>query len=138
MATRSTIWIKEGNKRIGVYCHFDGYLQGVGQTLLNYYSEIDKVKQLISHGTMSALRENVCSIHPHSYQSPQKDTCIFYHRDRGEELAMYEVSKNEDINDYHEEYMYMFENNQWKVKQYGGEFMSLKEAIKNEPSETYI
>ena len=138
MATRSTIWIKEGNKRIGVYCHFDGYLQGVGQTLLDYYSKIDKVKQLISHGAISALRENICSIHPHNYQSPQKDTCIFYHRDRGEGLIIYEAAKIGDMNDYHEEYMYMFENDQWQVKQYDGEFVSLKEAIKNEPSETYI
>jgi hypothetical protein len=59
MTTRSTIWINEEDKRIGVYCHFDGYLQGVGRTLLDYYSEIDKVKQLISHGAIAVLQKNI-------------------------------------------------------------------------------
>jgi hypothetical protein len=34
--------------------------------------------------------------------------------------------------------MYVFENNQWWVKQDSGEFMLLKDAIKNELIEEYV
>ena len=39
MSTHATIWIKNSNDTFtGIYCHFDGYLSGVGDTLLKHYN----------------------------------------------------------------------------------------------------
>jgi hypothetical protein len=44
MATRSRIAIQYENGPIeSVYCHFDGYPQGVGATLLEHYTDKNKV-----------------------------------------------------------------------------------------------
>ena len=39
MATRSAIGISHGGVIKSVYCHWDGYLAGVGRTLLESYSK---------------------------------------------------------------------------------------------------
>jgi hypothetical protein len=55
MATRSYIGFLDGDTVHYVYCHFDGYPEGVGQILQNHYTDIDKIKQLISRGDLSSL-----------------------------------------------------------------------------------
>jgi len=89
MATRSRIAIKHENETIeSVYCHWDGYPKGVGATLLNHYTDKDKVAELISLGSLSVLgqftkpEEGV----EHSFESPAEGVTIAYHRDRGERL----------------------------------------------------
>ncbi len=49
MATRSRIglMLEDGTIKHS-YCHFDGYPHGVGHTLVGHYSDIDKVKELLS------------------------------------------------------------------------------------------
>jgi len=56
MATRSTITLvtPEGNIE-SIYCHWDGYLSGVGLGLLDYINTPDKVRALINEGNRSAL-----------------------------------------------------------------------------------
>jgi hypothetical protein len=72
MSTRSYITIKLDNgKYKGIYCHSDGYPDGVGQCLFNNYQEQEKVEELIALGDISYIGENIGSV------------CA-YHRDRGE------------------------------------------------------
>ena len=40
---------------LGVYCHSDGYLSGVGATLLKHFDTYEKVLNLVSLGDLSAL-----------------------------------------------------------------------------------
>lgn len=55
MSTRSMIGVMEKDGSIkAIYCHFDGYLDGVGQTLLNYYGE-EQARELIERGDISSL-----------------------------------------------------------------------------------
>lgn len=55
MSTRSMIGVMEKDGSIkAIYCHFDGYLDGVGYTLLNNYDEA-KVRDLIERGDISSL-----------------------------------------------------------------------------------
>jgi hypothetical protein len=56
MATRSTISIlkKDGSLR-SVYCHWDGYLEGVGETLIINYKTPQQVNELIENGDISSL-----------------------------------------------------------------------------------
>ena len=120
MATRSTISIhKNDGEILSVYCHWDGYYEYNGVILYNFYDTADKVKKLISYGSISSLGTEIGKKHDFmkSYYG-----CTFYHRDRREEkdIQVYEV--HSDVNPYvnvdEEEYNYMFveSKNAWLVK----------------------
>jgi hypothetical protein len=58
MATRSFIaQKKEDGSFEGVYCHWDGYPDGVGKTLFANYKDPEKIQKLINGGGMSTLKE---------------------------------------------------------------------------------
>ena len=119
MATRSTISIKEinafGNEQYKtIYCHWDGYPSHNGAILLEHYTDEEKVKKLISLGDLSALRPNVEPTESHSFDNPQEDVVIAYHRDRGEELCINTSYTKKYIKG--EEYDYLFEDGVWKVR----------------------
>lgn len=87
MATRSLIGIEQENGTIEfVYCHYDGYLAGVGKTLLDHYSDPYTLSRLIENGDISVLGERIDPlVESHSFRYPEEGTTVFYHRDRGEE-----------------------------------------------------
>lgn len=59
MATRSTIALELQNGKIKqVYCHWDGYLNGVGKTLLEHYP-MEKMKILMKIGDIRALYNTI-------------------------------------------------------------------------------
>ncbi len=61
MSTRSNIAIRYKNGTVkAIYCHYDGYLSGVGQTLLNDWKNPRKVATLVSAvGNISSLKEDL-------------------------------------------------------------------------------
>lgn len=111
MSTRSRIILKDGDTYKSIYCHFDGYLEGVGDILLKNYNTPKKVRDLISMGDASSLGINL-------------NGSTFYHRDqekydREEELVIRESPDLKDHNavkDSWEEYYYLFENGRWSEK----------------------
>ena len=125
MATRSTISIKEGNKVRTVYCHWDGYLTGVGQKLLDHYSKPKKVRKLIALGSISSLQRKLKSKktdeYIHTFNSPNFEVTVAYHRDRGEDLEISEMElpkrkKYDSCLAEGFEYLYDVENKKWMVK----------------------
>jgi hypothetical protein len=87
MATRSRIAIENQDGKVkSIYCHWDGYLSGVGKTLFNHYDK-EKLEKLIELGDISSLGEST------------KDT-VAYARDRNEELNFKEFYDVEDLFDY--------------------------------------
>lgn len=73
MATRSRIAIENESGIVNsIYCHFDGYIDGVGKRLFNHYDK-EKLQKLIELGDISVLGEST------------EDT-VAYCRDRGEDL----------------------------------------------------
>ena len=73
MSTRSRIAIENESGIVNsIYCHFDGYVDGVGKTLFNHYDK-EKLQKLIELGDISSLGESTI------------DT-VAYCRDRGEDL----------------------------------------------------
>jgi len=73
MATRSRIAIETESGTVkSIYCHWDGYVNGVGKTLFNHYDR-EKLEKLIELGDISSLGEST------------KDT-VAYCRDRGEDF----------------------------------------------------
>lgn len=59
MSTRSRIGIIRtlGDRPVveSIYCHFDGYPEGVGQTLLDHWTDEKKINRLIALGDLSSL-----------------------------------------------------------------------------------
>jgi hypothetical protein len=120
MSTRSRIGIYNPDNTISsIYCHFDGYEDGVGDMLFEHYKNEDKVKELISLGDLSSLHEEINPIKgTHTYHNPEDNVCVFYRRDRQDLLAYFQISKN--LEDYFElsieygaEYLYVMKDNKW-------------------------
>lgn len=61
MGTRSMIgvWNPETNEVTATYCHYDGYLEGVGHTLVHAYNTPARAVSVASTGYLSALTKNL-------------------------------------------------------------------------------
>ena len=120
MATRSWIAYEEVDGVItSAYCHWDGYLEGVGYSLLKRYSSIDDAKTLVDGGDMSTLGD---------YYSKRKEEGVNtdpkIHYDR--EILLEEFNKTWC------DYLYLMnKEGQWEVYEKHGKklFRQLIDAI---------
>lgn len=95
MSTRSTIGVEMQDGTVNyVYCHHDGYLSGVGRTLLRHYNTREKALQIVSMGGVSCLEDTL-------------ENSVFYARDRGEDID-FSWSKSLDDHQVTQEYAYVF------------------------------
>lgn len=141
MSTRSRIGIvKADGSVVSIYCHNDGYLSWVGDTLLKHYTDRAKVESLISLGDISSLHENVDpdpkggktknydSWEPknvdangeHTFDHPQVGVVVAYARDRGEDPEDVKPRIDKDVDTFVksdvEEYGYLFtQDGTWLV-----------------------
>lgn len=75
MATRSIIGqVQEDASIKAIYCHWDGYLEGVGQTLADHYSDPAKVTELINLGDLSSLLPDTISSIAYGRNKGETDT----------------------------------------------------------------
>ena len=120
MATRSYIskLLPDGSVR-GIYCHFDGYPDGVGAILKEHYTDSDKVDELLELGSISSLGPEIGEAH--DYGNPTKGFVVAYHRDRGEDLepnTVYSTVRDmlrEAPGELGAEFAYVFEAGAWQV-----------------------
>lgn len=133
MSTRSAIGIKHGDIIKAVYCHYDGYPEYVGRTLLLYYPDSIKVNKLIAMGDMSclgaAIGEKVKFSHRSNYlDNGIAEQCTFYNRDRGESDAGFRTFQTEQqfVDEFEsgEEFYYLYDRGTWMYSQ-GGAFEEL-------------
>lgn len=127
MATRSTIALEFADGTVQqVYCHWDGYLSGVGQQLVEDFSDPFELRELIDGGDMSCIGE------PYT--------------NRGEDYEDLKARVFKDFADYKangqdEEYDYILRNvagkATWFVRCYAtdGEFVTFAEAREAEARE---
>jgi hypothetical protein len=121
MATRSAI-IREREDGLfeGVYCHNDGYLEHNGKILAKHYQDADKIKDLISHGDMSVLAEEVTGT----------NQCFYYHRDRNEEWEHTKPKISDSLSVLLEridqEYAYLYKDGVWKYSKHGDPWKKLR------------
>ena len=121
MATRSRIGMEikeDGRSRVvAVYCHFDGYPEGVGRTLVEHYRDREKVKKLVELGALSYLEKELEPKGPHSFNQPEDEVTVAYHRDRGERFLQDQYSNLESFfGDDGVDYRYLFtEDGEWLV-----------------------
>jgi hypothetical protein len=115
-STRSLIgkWDTYSNKVTAIYCHSDGYPDGVGKLLLDYYQNDLEVTELLNLGNISSLAPEIGEKHP--FGENREEWVCAYHRDRGEPLEF--VSKNEDYDKFVQvakdyEWIYLFIEGKW-------------------------
>ena len=122
MGTRSAIGYKTPEGKIRAkYSHYDGYVAGVGRTLINSYQEARKIAQMVELGDQSFL---AAEIFPkgkdHSFNTPEEGVTVFYGRDRGESnVDAQEFETVQEFVEYYEgagaEYFYLHTSAGWVV-----------------------
>ena len=127
MSTRSTIgMVVDGGAVDTVYCHFDGYPEGVGATLA-LWTEHEDIAKMMELGDMSSLGSALSE-------------CRFYHRDVGGGNTEEETRKvtfaflsecvEDQESDIYIEYLYLFADDQWWIRALrGAGFYRLKDAL---------
>ena len=157
MSTRSRIGVLRTPESVeSVYCHFDGYPEGVGRVLLDHWTDPKKVNALIALGDLSALGEEIGEDQGTKWfderwetigrtpEDPRYVWTVAYTRDRGETDCKSVTHAIDDWPDYGQEMIYLFdpENREWScqsdtknpvgwntVKQWEG-WLTIPEAIK--------
>lgn len=117
MATRSFIGLEQDKQVKYIYCHHDGYLEGVGAVLLQCYKKLDKVKQLIKLGDISSIRQEIEQIQPYD-KEPHITFC------RLDEYLNQSVALDLNI-----EYFYLFKENKWLYAPKDKEFKTLTDKV---------
>ena len=121
MSTHCSVGVNVKNSGLYrvAYCQYDGYPEGVGKMLLEHYNSQDLAEKLTMLGDMSCLYESFERPEGHTFDSPVKGHCVFYHRDRGESwdrTAPIEGTDYKDIiADLEIEHDYLFDDGQWYV-----------------------
>jgi hypothetical protein len=120
MATRSTIGIKSHDGTIrAIYCHWDGYPDGVGATLANYYSNETVATALINLGGFSSLKETLeetrGGVYMDAHYKPQDPARTF----TGEKDWFENFNAGE-------EYFYMFTAGEGWLYSQGGNWAGIK------------
>lgn len=124
MATRSIIAAKQDNGTFkAIYCHWDGFVQGVGKILFDHYKDKKMVNQLLSLGHISALGiKPIEDPNGWDYKKRNTDLTVTYKSrgDKGVEPEILRGKKRACVTQYGgkmgAEFIYLFENNKWYVQ----------------------
>ena len=124
MATRSTIAMEFADGTVQqIYAHWDGYLAGNGNTLLQNYKTPADVAELLALGDLSSLAEDI-------------DSTVFYGRDKGETntaARRYDSFDEYRLTGESESYNYIMREGVWYVDRgEGRKLTTLIEAFRNE------
>ena len=120
MSTNSGIAVRAGETFQTIYCHWDGHPKTMYPILSTYYNSEQAALALISFGDASSIGEK---LEPtpgtaHCFNQPEKDVCVFYHRDRGEDWISCSptcYTEKELFKQSAFEWVYIFEDGQWNI-----------------------
>ena len=90
MATRSFIGILNKDDSVDyIYCHWDGYVAGVGKVLQEHYTSEKKIDKLLALGDISSLGPKIGRKHAFDNYDIARDNgwTTAYGRDRGEDCV---------------------------------------------------
>ena len=120
MSTRCLIGRKiKDNKVEYIYCHHDGYLDGVGEILKTYYTNDSVIDKLMALGNLSALGE-IAESNPNQFNFTGKidyNLCAAY-RDNGDEDVDSKIIPEKDYIDKLNTniwmaYLYLWDGEKW-------------------------
>lgn len=117
---------KNGSSLRATTVHWDGQLNGVGATLNAHYMTTEIIERLISMGDVSSLRRNIDPEGEHSFNNPEDDCTIFYHRDRGEKLNVRKFKSIDKLREWSDcSYIYVWVGHTWMVSVNNSRFFPL-------------
>lgn len=129
MSTRSTITIKrKDGTSTSIYCHSDGYIEGVGIILQLAYNTAEKVEELLKLGDLSSIgyyTEPNPENGEHNFENRQDGVCCAYHRDRGEEFRQTAGQNEYNYTFDEEESVWFVEMERFIDKTEGTRFLNL-------------
>jgi hypothetical protein len=106
MATRSTIAMSVSEGIRAVYCHWDGYQEGVGQALKDHWTTPEALISLLDNGDLSSLGASLSET-------------VFY-QDRGEDTPARMFNYRDEWIEWAKqcgcEYAYLYEDNVWTTE----------------------
>lgn len=139
MSTRSRIGMiqKDGSVK-SIYCHFDGYPEGVGAVLKKHYTNPEKVEELLELGDISVLgtfydeelakkKWGFYDMTPEEQEkfAPMVENMTVPYKDRGEDEVEAEIDENvweftSKIGKCGEDYTYLFDTDysgvyRWRI-----------------------
>ncbi len=108
MSTRSRIGIEyPGGSVASIYCHHDGYPEGVGVALAGGFASLEAAEELLGLGDLSGMGESI-------------ETCRAFHRDLGEAREHNRPLTHDDAEEYlarlasgDARYVYLFRDGSW-------------------------
>jgi len=133
MATRSYIGVRNTDASVDyIYCHFDGYPEHNGAILREYYSNINRVNELLNLGDLSVLGKFIGE--KMDFNKRVQDTCLAYGRDRGESNVSKKNSEYDKlITDQSIDYVYIFDGDYWECHStYSPELINLYNITSSE------
>ena len=123
MGTRSTISILNTNGTLNsIYCQFDGYLAGIGESLYMHYNEVEKVEKLISMGAVVSLQQEIDIPEGalHNFDSRIPNVTVFFQRDDQNNNSHFQSFNFTDLANFFEnnsfqgfDYLFKVKNNKW-------------------------
>ena len=131
MATRSYIGVRNLDSSVDyIYCHFDGYPEHNGKILIEHYSNINRVNELLNLGDLSVLGQFIGE--KMDFNKRVQDTCLAYGRDRGESNVDKKNSGYDAlITDQSVDYVYVFDGDYWECHStYSPELINLYDREK--------
>ena len=117
MATRSRIGIINKGEVVAdtCYIHWDGYTKFVGAILKLYYTDVDKIKELISGGDLSSISKFIGEKHDFEKRNEHEDWCTYY---KGVEPQWLDPSKFWGNSGEEYNYLYKVETGKWYYRGY--------------------
>lgn len=93
--------VKITNEYIGTYCHWDGYLDGVGKALKEHFNTYEKALNLVLGGSCTSIDDDGKIMH--------------FATRKGENWDILQPKQSDNpISLAKQEYCYLFEDDQWK------------------------
>lgn len=115
MSTKAAIGIENDDGTItGIYCYYDGYLEGLGRILDRHYQDEATVRMLIEGGNIKYIGDNFWATE-------------FYIRDNNElNHKPQTLTGIDDFERYYYKipYFYLFSKNKWLCRQDGDELLN--------------
>lgn len=139
MGTRSFIGKRETNGMIrAIYCHADGFIQGVGASLVEHYATAKRVDALLTLGDLSELGADIGTRQDWAAPRARRSdgtalSCVAYSRDRGDAFMLRRYTTVEAFLDaahsVDADYVYLFDAGEWYVVNGLGERRQVAEAL---------
>lgn len=121
MSTHCGIAFKSETGYQTIYCHHDGSPSYMLPMLTENHNSEESAAKLVGLGDASFIEKKIDpTTDAHTFDRPESEVCVFYHRDRGEpwEDTMPENYTKESLLNYFW-YVYIWENGCWNAYEGG-------------------